>query len=866
MKEKSRYGYFDNKAREFVITRPDTPIPWINYLGCEDYLGIISNTAGGYSFYRDARLRRLTRYHYNAIPKDNPGRYIYVCDGRKTWNPGFKPTRKRIDDYKCRHGLGYSVIEGALDGLRVSTTYFVPIDTNAEIWSVAVTNESRKSKDIDLFSYAEFCLYDALDDATNFQRNWNIAEMEIEESAIFHKTEYRERRNHYVFFWCSEKIIGFDTSRDTFLGRLNDYGCPDVVRHRKATNSIAHSWSPIGSHQVNLSLKPGQTKRLHFVLGYIENPQQEKFTSPGVINKTGFYETIANFRTTSQVDAKLKELKKFWADALSGYQVKMDSTSSPQVSNEHVKRMANIWNQYQCMVTFNLSRSASSFETGVSRGLGFRDSNQDILGFVHIVPERARRRIIDLASTQNRDGSCYHQYQPLTRKGNTAVGTGFSDDPLWLIVSTAAYIKETGDWTILDVPAGYQSAEAPASARPRHLASPPNGGDVPGSEKSTTMMDHLHLSMKHVWELRGSHNLPLIQHADWNDCLNLNCFSNNPGESFQTSGDIEGGKAESVMVAQLFIYAAKEMMGVLKHLDQTSKASEYAQKAEDMRKAILKHGWDGSWFIRAYDHFEQPIGSKVCDEGKIFIETQGWGVLAGIGLDDGKAISALDSAWQYLADENGMVLEQPAYTKYADRLGEITSYPPGYKENASIFCHNNTWVIIAETILGRGDKAWELYKRICPSTRLGEGANEAKEANETPSRSRTKEDKSDIYKCEPYCFAQTISGHDSPLPGEAKNSWLTGTASWSFVALSQYILGIRAEFDGLRIDPCIPPDWKKFAVTRKFRGATYNIKVTNPDGVMRGVKRMLVNGQETPGNIVKPAQKGSVVSVEVRLG
>jgi cellobiose phosphorylase len=514
---------------------------------------------------------------------------------------------------------------------------------------------------------------------------------------------------------------------------------------------------------------------------------------------------------------QLKSLKKFWADALSGYQVKID--------NEHVERMANIWNQYQCMVTFNLSRAASSFETGVSRGLGFRDSNQDILGFVHIVPQRARQRIIELASTQNHDGSCYHQYQPLTKKGNAAVGTGFSDDPLWLIVSTAAYIKETGDWSILDAPAGYQ--------------------DVAGSEKSTNLLDHLHLSMKHVLDLRGSHGLPLIQHADWNDCLNLNCFSNNPGESFQTSGDIEGGKAESVMVAQLFVYAAKEIIQMMEHLGKKDKVVEYARQEETMRQAILKHGWDGSWFIRAYDHFEKPVGSKVCDEGKIFIETQGWGVMAGIGLDDGKALAALDSAWQYLADDNGMVLNQPAFTYYQDRLGEITSYPPGYKENASIFCHNNTWVIIAETILGRGDKAWELYKRICPST---------------------KEDKSDIYKCEPYCFAQTISGHDSPLPGEAKNSWLTGTASWSFTALAQYILGVRAEHDGLRIDPCVPPDWKKFAITRKFRGATYNIKVFNPDGAMRGVKKMLVNGKVQPGNLVEVFKPGSVVNVEIYLG
>jgi len=817
MPANTQYGYFDNKAREFVITRPDTPLPWINYLGCQDYLGLISNTAGGYSFFRDAALRRLTRYHYNALPKDNPGRYIYICDGRRTWNPGFKPTKTKLDDYKCRHGLGYTTIEGALDGLRVSTTYFVPIDTNAEVWSLTVKNESRKVKNIDLFSYAEFCLYNALDDATNFQRNYNIAEVEIEGSAIFHKTEYRERRNHFVYFWSNEKIAGFDTMRDAFIGKMNDYGNPDVVKRRQATNSVAHSWQPVGSHQIKLTLKPGQTKRLHFVLGYIENPQEEKFASPGVINKKRFYESIAKLKTSSQIDAQLKTLKKFWADALSGYQVK--------INNEHVERMANIWNQYQCMVTFNLSRSASSFETGVSRGLGFRDSNQDILGFVHIVPQRARQRIIDLASTQNHDGSCYHQYQPLTKKGNAAVGTGFSDDPLWLIVSTAAYIKETGDWSILEAPAGYQ--------------------DVPESNTKTTMLDHLHLSMQHILDLRGPHNLPLIQHADWNDCLNLNCFSNNPGESFQCSGDIEGGKAESVMVAQLFVFAAKEMIQMMEHLGQKDKAGDYAKKAYDMKGVILKSGWDGSWFVRAYDHFESAVGSKACDEGKIFIETQGWGVMAGVGLEDGKAKSALDSAWQYLADDNGMVLNQPAYTKYLDRLGEITSYPPGYKENASIFCHNNTWIIIAETILGRGDKAWELYKRICPSTKL---------------------DKSDVYKSEPYCFAQTISGHDSALPGEGKNSWLTGTASWSFVALSQYILGVRAELDGLRIDPCIPPDWKGFTLTRKFRGATYNIKVLNPDGVMRGVKKMLVNGKPQTGNVVGLSKAGSIVKVEVYLG
>ncbi len=817
MSEQSSYGYFDNANREYVITRPDTPLPWINYLGLQNYLGIISNTAGGYSFYRDARLRRLTRYHYNAIPKDSPGRYIYVCDGRDIWNPGFKPAKTELDDYKCRHGLGYSVIEAALNGLRVSVTYFVPIDTNAEIWSLEVSNDSTSPRDIDLFAYTEFCLFDALDDCTNFQRNYSIGEVEVEKNTIFHKTEYRERRNHYTVFWCSEDIAGFDTDRDAFLGRMNDYSCPAAVTRRSATDSIAHGWAPVGAHHVKLTLKPGQTRRLHFVLGYIENPPQEKFAALNIINKKRFYELIEKLSTPRQIDKSFNKLKDRWSQMLSNFQV--------QIDNEHVAQMVNIWNQYQCMVTLNLSRSASLFETGISRGIGFRDSNQDVLGYVHIAPDRARQRILDLASTQNQDGSCYHQYQPLTKKGNAEVGTGFSDDPLWLIVSTAAYIRETGDWTILDTPAGFQ--------------------DVETGRDSVTLIEHLHLSMKHVFDRRGSHNLPLIGHADWNDCLNLNCFSNTPGESFQTAGDIEGGKAESVMVGELFIYAANEMVHITEHIGQSEKADQYARQAEKMRQAVLKHGWDGAWFRRAYDHFEKPIGSKSCDQGKIFIETQGWAAMAGLGMDDGKALTALDSAWEYLGYESGMVLHQPAFTKYQDRLGEITSYPPGYKENAGVFSHNNTWITIAEALLGRGDKAWELYRRICPST---------------------KQDNADTYLCEPYCFAQMIAGHDSPTPGQAKNSWLTGTASWSFVAMTQYILGIRPEYNGLRIDPSIPPGWKQFAVTRKFRDALYNIKVFNPNAVMHGVKRMLVNGSEYDGNLVEVFEKDSVVDVEVYLG
>ncbi|HOQ05804.1 MAG TPA: hypothetical protein PKY88_11380 [Anaerohalosphaeraceae bacterium] len=817
MKTASKYGFFDEAAREYVITRPDTPLPWINYLGFQDYLGIISNTAGGYSFYRDARLRRITRYFYNAVPKDNPGRYLYLCDGRNTWNPSFKPMRRALDFYQCRHGLGYTVITGRLAGLEARTTYFVPVDEDAEVWAVQLTNHTRRKKTIDIFSYAEFCLWNAWDDATNFQRNWNTGEVEVEGSVIYHKTEYRERRSHYAFFACSEPVVGFDTSRDAFLGNMNDYGCPEAVLRRTSFNSIAHGWAPVGSHHLRLTLEAGQTRSFHFVLGYLENPPEKKFSAPGVLNKERCYDLLRRFQTAEQIEEKFQQLRRHWEQVLGTLQTEID--------NPLVRRMVNTWNPYQCMVTFNVSRSASSFESGIGRGLGFRDSNQDLLGSVQMVAARARQRILDLAATQNSDGTCYHQYQPLTKQGNHEAGTGFSDDPLWLIVSTDAYIRETGDESILDAPVGY--------------------ADKPQSAERTTLLDHLHQSARRVLADRGPHNLPLIGHADWNDCLNLNCFSNTPGESFQLAGDIEGGRAESVMVAQLFIYSASRLAALLRRRGEAAAADAYEKEAAAMKEAVMQFGWDGKWFRRAYDHFSRPVGSASCDEGKIFIETQGWGVMAGLGLEDGKARQALDSAWEYLADENGMVLVQPAYTYYRDYLGEITSYPPGYKENASVFCHNNTWMIIAETILGRGDRAWELYRRICPAA---------------------KEDRLDIYRSEPYCFAQTIAGKDAPMPGEAKNSWLTGTASWTYVALTQYILGIRPEYDGLCIAPCIPPDWKGFTVYRLFRGCRYEIYVSNPDGVMKGIRRLLVNGKPIPGQVVPVFPAGQTVRVDAEMG
>ena len=774
-----RYGYFDDARREYVITRPDTPLPWINYLGCEDYYGLISNTAGGYSFYRDARLRRLTRYRYNNAPLDMGGRYIYLRDNTtgEFWSPSWQPTRCDLEDYTCRHGLGYTGIGSTCKGITAHTTYFVPLGESLEIWQLELTNRRDAPVHLSVFSSIEFCLWDAQDDATNLQRNLSTGQVEVVDGVIYHKTEYRERRNHFAYLACSEPPAGFDTQREAFLGAYRGWDRPAAVERGESSNSVAHGWQPIGSHHVRVSLEPGETHPIIFVLGYHENPRDQKFDPPGsqTINKRTVKPIIDKYLNKTNVDAAFEALRTHWDGLLGILQV-----STPDV---HANRMVNIWNAYQCMITFNLSRSASFYESGIGRGMGFRDSNQDLLGFVHMIPARARQRIFDLAATQLETGGAYHQYQPLTKRGNDAVGSGFNDDPLWLVLAVAAFLKETGDPSLLDEPVPYDNA--------------------PGSE--TPLYEHLERAIRYTLDRLGPHGLPQIGHADWNDCLNLNCFSSEPGESFQTHSD-EGDTtmAESVFIGALFVLAAREMAEIARHRGLADEAELYESHADAMSHTVLEHGWDGEWFLRAYDRLGAKIGSRECEEGRIFIEPQGICIMAGIGLDDGRATQALAAMNKHLATPHGLVLQQPAYSRYHMNLGEISSYPPGYKENAGIFCHTNPWAMIAETWLGHGERAFDYYTRINPSAR---------------------EAISDVHRCEPYVYAQMIAGRDAPTHGEAKNSWLTGAAAWNYVAITQWILGVRPTFEGLRVAPVIPADWPGFAATRVFRGVKYHITV-----------------------------------------
>jgi len=812
------YGYFDDEKREYVITRPDTPLPWINYLGCEEYFGIISNTAGGYSFYRDARLRRLTRYRYNNVPFDLGGRLVYLRDNDSGafWSPAWQPTRQEVGEYFCRHGMGYSIIGSTSAGIRAETLFFVPLGENLEIWRVKVTNERKEPARLSLFSAVEFCLWDAQDDATNFQRNFSTGEVEVEQGVIYHKTEYRERRNHFAWFACSPKPAGFDTQRDIFLGRSRGWERPAAVERGRSFNSIAHGWSPIGSHHLKLNLNPGETRQVIILLGYQENPKEDKFDPPGsqIINKKRVKPVIAKYLKPREVEKAFSALRAYWDGILGLYQVK--------TPDKHTNRMVNIWNAYQCMATFNMSRSASFYESGIGRGLGFRDSNQDLLGFVHMVPARARERVLDLAATQLPSGGAYHQYQPLTKRGNNDIGSNFNDDPLWLILGTCAYLKETGDWSILDEMVPYDNA--------------------PGSE--TPLYEHLQRSLTYTLDRIGPHNLPLIGRADWNDCLNLNCFSDTPGQSFQTTTNKEGTVAESVFIAGLFVLAANEMADLAEKRGRKPEAVRYSQAAELMEAVVKKHGWDGSWFLRAYDDFGHKVGSKECKEGKIFIEPQGMCVMAGIGVGEGLAKKALDSTHKLLGTEHGIMLQQPAYSRYYLELGEISSYPPGYKENAGIFCHNNPWIMIAETVIGRGDKALEAYLRINPSAR---------------------EKLAELHRCEPYVYAQMIAGRDAPSHGEAKNSWLTGTAAWNYVAITQHILGIRPTYDGLMVAPVIPESWKGFRASRVFQGVLYDIEVKR---IGRGNAVLLtVDGEAVEGSIIpRPEDGRRQVTVRVRLG
>ncbi len=803
-----KFGYFDDLNCEYVITNYSTPLPWINYYGQDGFFSLMSNTCGGYNFYKDAKLRRITRFRYNNVPRDNGGRYYYINDGGVIWNPGFLPTKTKLDSYKCRHGLGYSIFESEKNNLKATLTCFVPLKDLCEINMLTLKNNSNEPKKITLHGMIEWCLWNAVDDQTNFQRNYNIGEVEIEDNALYHKTEYRERRNHYAYFYSNIKHDGFDTDLDTFLGLYNSYDTPSAVTNKTSYNSVASGWNPIACHMFQFILAPNEEKTIIFQTGYVENKDDEKFIAPGVINKGKAYLLQNKYSDKKSVDKAFNDLKKCWSDMLEKIHI--------ESGNDKFDRMVNIWNQYQCMVTFNMSRSASYYESGTGRGMGFRDSCQDLYGFLHLIPEKSRERIIDIASIQFEDGSTYHQYQPLTKRGNADIGGGFNDDPLWLVGAVAQYIKETGDSSILDEMTPFNNKK--------------------GTE--VRLMEHLKASIHYTINHKGPHGLPLIGHADWNDCLNLNCFSTTPGESFQTASNKETGKAESVFIAGMFVYYGKEYVEICNRYGSKDEAIKVSEEIKKVEQAVIDYGWDGEWFVRAYDAFENKVGSKECKDGQIYIEPQGFCTMAKIGSNLGLGKKALDSVEKLLTNKYGVEILYPTYKEYHVELGEVSSYPPGYKENGSVFCHNNPWIVIANTVEGNNERAFDVYKRNCPAYL---------------------EDISEIHKTEPYVYSQTIAGRDAKNYGEAKNSFLTGTASWTFVAASQALLGFIPDYDGLKLDPHLPKEIKLVKGTRIFRGVKYNITIHNTGSTYK----LIVNNKVIEGNIIPYNKNDKVVPVDV---
>lgn len=780
------YGYFDNENKEYVITRPDTPSPWINYLGQDEYCALISNTAGGYSFHKDPRERRILRYRYNNIPMDRPGRYIYLRDNssHEYWSVSWQPVIKDLNKYKyeCRHGLGYSKISSVYRDIETQTTYYVPLKENLEVYILRVKNISNKARKLSIFSYVEFCLWQAIMDMQDFQYCLNISHAACEGSTIYHLTNYYPKagRTTLAFFAVNKQLSGFDTDREKFIGDYRSESNPLALERGESFNSFNRGGNPMGSHHIKLNLGRGEEQYIIFVLGIEE-------TRAGVQKKIGRYKNLEYSLK------KLQELKDNWRGSLANLHVK--------TPDKDINTMVNIWNQYQCRTTFNWSRSASFYESGIGRGMGFRDANQDTLGALHSIPGRIKQRIIDLAKNQFKAGFSYHQYFTLTKAGDK---TGYSDDHLWLVVSTSNYVKETGDFKFLKSRVPYVDA---------------------GPE---TIYEHLLRAVEYSFSNCGRHGIPRIGYADWNDCLN------NVGKD-----------AESIWVGQFLCYATKELSILARLIKKSKDAARLDRLYRRMSEKINKQAWDGAWYIRLFDYKARPIGSKKCKEGgKIHLNSQTWAVLSGIA-DKVRAMKCMDSVKKLLDTKHGIKLMAPAYKTFYPYIGAVGTFSPGLKENGGIFCHANPWAVIAETKLRRGDAAYSYYKKTCPAAR---------------------NDISDIQKTEPYIYSQFISGDENPEFGRSRNSWLTGSASWNLVAVSWYILGIRPDYRGLLIDPCIPKHWDAYRVRRVFRGATYDIEVANPRHVSNGIESIEVDGKKIKNNVLPIFTDRKPHSVKIVLG
>ena len=783
------YGYFDPAAREYVITRPDTPTPWINYLGEGRYGGIISNTAGGFSFDRDPKNRRLTRYRYNGIPADQPGRYVYLRDQEtgEYWSPTWQPIPAReLESYECRHGAAYTRIRSRYQAIAAELLYFVPPGASCEVWQLTVKNLGSQPRRLRSFSYAEFGYFDALTDMTNLDWAAHIVHSRVEEGVVYTSTQFRPET---IFFAASRPPAGFDTDREVFIGRARDLSNPQVVESGLPQGSLAPRGNNIAGLCHDLELAPGEETVLIYVLGTGEE-------------RPAMQAEISRFRQPGEVAAASRALKADWAAYL--------GTFSVHTPDAEMNAMLNFWNPLQCRTTLYWSRFVSAYESGLGRGMGTRDSAQDTLATVQSEPLLARRTLEALWRLQFLDGHTWHQFFPLTGEGGPGLAgefpdwpQWFSDDHLWLVIASAAYLRETGDFAYLDHKVAYWD----------------------GSAADESVWAHLLQAVQFTLDHRGPHGLPRLGFSDWDDTMNL---------------DHGSGLAESVWCGQQFCRAVLDLAEVCAALGKADERRRFLDLHAEMAARINAACWDGEWYARAYDDQGLPVGVRSEAFHQINLNTQTWAVLGDAG-PRARQEEAMHSADQRLNTPYGVRLLAPAYRAFDERIRGTTTYPPGAKENGSIFCHANAWAIAAAARLGWGDRAYQYYRQVLPLARSD----------------------ADTYLAEPYVYCQNICGPEHPQYGMGRNSWLTGTAAWTYLAGTQYLLGIRPTFSGLQIAPVLPQAWPGFTARRVFRGVTYHIAVRR---ARRGATPGLwVDGQPLAGDIV-PFPAAGVREVRVELG
>lgn len=808
-----KYGHFSEDGKEFVITKPDTPAPWVNYISNTRYTGLITNTGGGYSFYICPKDSRITRWRYNCLPWDRPGRYIYIRDENgEYWSLTWQPVGKQPDFYECRHGMGYTSIEQEYKGIRSKVLYFVPLEDDLEIWRVTLKNNTNKAFRADVFSYVELCLGHALVDLINQpnDQHFNVVKFDKENNFLYATKNYwvtyrgatvkqpNQAWNKYVFFASSLPVKGFDGKKDAFIGPWRSESNPIAVEKGRSRNTEITAGDACAALQSEIMLNPGETKEFVILLGIVNRDGYDSLAPP-IVNK---------YRDLQNVSTAFKELKAYWDNYLSVVKV-----TTP---DSEMNLMLNFWAKRQAWVTFHMHRTAGYYHGGLLFGTGIRDQCQDLLGPLIAEPQIVAERICEVLSHQFADGSTLHNYFRLTGQGEK---TGHSDTPLWLPFAIVAYLKETGDFGFLQKV-------------------------VPFHDKGeATVLEHLIRAIDYPLSNLTPRHLPKFGPGDWNDTL-----------------DYVGreGIGESMWVAEFLCYVLREAAELLEkcgsskeissnigldHTEILNKAKQYRSEYAQIADALNKYCWDGEWYIRGTRDDGGVIGSHTNEEGRIFLESTTWAVISGIAPED-RARMTMDSVYKYLNTPRGPKILHPAYTKVDSGIGLATRCVPGKKENGAIFNHPAAWAILAECVIGNGDRAYEYFKKTIP-------INQAYDP--------------DIYRMEPYVYSEYVTSPDHPTFGEASHSWLTGSAVWMYRDGLDWILGVRPTYDGLTIDPCIPHDWDSFSVIRKFRGTIYDIEVQNPNHVQHGIKSIQVDGKPITGNTL-PVFTSGVHKVHVIMG